>query len=86
MVKSNFKQIDLLRERRNSDYFLVEPSFIDKKKYINKYNETLLWAHRDLNPEPADYESVALTNWAMGPKFQLKFQFMRKLNKDLLSK
>ncbi len=22
----------------------------------------LLWAHRDLNPEPADYESVALTN------------------------
>ena len=31
-------------------------------KYINKYNETLLWAHRDLNPEPADYESVALTN------------------------
>ncbi len=36
MVKSNFKQIDLLRKRRDSDYFLVEPNFIDKKKYIKK--------------------------------------------------
>ena len=36
MVRSNFKQIDLLRNRRNSNYFLVEPSFINKKKYIKK--------------------------------------------------
>ena len=36
MVKSNLKQIDLLRERRNSDYFLVEPNFINKRKYIKK--------------------------------------------------
>ena len=36
MVRSNFKQIDLLRKRRNSNYFLVEPSFINKKKYIKK--------------------------------------------------
>ena len=36
MVKANFKQIDLLRKRRESNYFLVEPNYIDKKKYINK--------------------------------------------------
>jgi Tfp pilus assembly protein PilN len=36
MVKENFKQIDLLRKRRDSNYFLVEPNFIDKKKFINK--------------------------------------------------
>ena len=36
MVKGNFKQIDLLRERRDSDYFLVEPNFINKRKYIKK--------------------------------------------------
>ena len=35
MKKGNFKQIDLLRKRRNSD-FLIEPYFIDKKKYIKK--------------------------------------------------
>ena len=35
MVKSNLKQIDLLRKRRDSDYFLVEPDFINKRKYIN---------------------------------------------------
>ena len=36
MKKGNFKQIDLLRKRRDSNYFLVEPNFIDKKKFINK--------------------------------------------------
>ena len=36
MVKESFKQIDLLRERRDSDFFLVEPNFIDKQKYIKK--------------------------------------------------
>ena len=36
MVKNNLKQIDLLRERRDSDYFLVEPNFINKRKYIKK--------------------------------------------------
>tara|TARA_A100001035_G_scaffold273674_1_gene264533 strand:- start:106 stop:804 length:699 start_codon:yes stop_codon:yes gene_type:complete len=36
MVKSNLKQIDLLRERRDSDYFLVDPNFINKRKYIKK--------------------------------------------------
>ena len=36
MVKGNFKQIDLLRKRRDSNYFLVEPDFINKRKYINK--------------------------------------------------
>ena len=36
MVKGSLKQIDLLRKRRNSNYFLVEPNFIDKKKYIKK--------------------------------------------------
>ena len=36
MVKRNFRQIDLLRKRRDSNYFLVEPNFIDKKKFINK--------------------------------------------------
>ena len=36
MVKSSFKQIDLLRQRRDSNYFLVEPNFINKKKFIKK--------------------------------------------------
>ena len=36
MVKANFKQIDLLRKRRDSNYFLVEPNYIDKKKYLMK--------------------------------------------------
>ncbi len=36
MVKESFKQIDLLRNRRDSNYFLVEPDFINKRKYINR--------------------------------------------------
>ena len=36
MVKGSLKQIDLLRKRRDSNFFLVEPNFIDKKKYIKK--------------------------------------------------
>ena len=36
MVKESFKQIDLLRKRRDSNYFLVEPDFINKRKYINR--------------------------------------------------
>ena len=35
MKKANFKQIDLLRKRRDSNY-LIEPYFIDKRKYIKK--------------------------------------------------
>ena len=35
MVKSNFKQIDLLRKRRDSNY-LLDPYFIDNKKYYKK--------------------------------------------------
>ena len=35
MVKSNFKQIDLLRKRRKANNFL-EPYFVDTKKYIKK--------------------------------------------------
>ena len=35
MVKGNFKQIDLLRERRDKSYF-ADPYFIDNKKYIKK--------------------------------------------------
>ena len=26
------------------------------------------WAHLDLNQGPSDYESDALTSWAIGPK------------------
>ena len=29
------------------------------------------WAHQDLNLGPKDYESSALTNWAMGPMSSL---------------
>ena len=36
MVKGSLKQIDLLRKRRDSNFFLVEPNFIDQKKYIKK--------------------------------------------------
>ena len=35
MVKSNFKQIDLLRKRRNTNGIL-DPYFVDTKKYIKK--------------------------------------------------
>ena len=35
MDKVNFKQIDLLRKRRSSDY-LIDPYFIDNQKYIKK--------------------------------------------------
>ena len=35
MKKGKFKQIDLLRKRRDSNY-LVEPYFIDNRKYIKK--------------------------------------------------
>ncbi len=35
MVKANFKQIDLLRKRRDTNT-LLEPYFIDNKKYIKK--------------------------------------------------
>ena len=35
MVKGNLKKIDLLRKRRDVDYF-AEPYFIDTKKYIKK--------------------------------------------------
>ena len=35
MVKAKFKQIDLLRKRRDSN-FILEPYFIDNKKYIKK--------------------------------------------------
>ena len=36
MVKESFKQIDLLRKRRDFDFFLVEPNFIDKQRYIKR--------------------------------------------------
>ena len=35
MVKSNFKQIDLLRKRRKSSN-LLDPYFVDTKKYIKR--------------------------------------------------
>ena len=35
MIKGNFKQIDLLRKRRESND-LTDPYFIDTKKYIKK--------------------------------------------------
>jgi len=35
MKKGNFKQIDLLRKRRDSNY-LIEPYFFDNRKYIKK--------------------------------------------------
>ena len=35
MVKGNLKQIDLLRKRRNTNY-LVDPYFIENKKYIKQ--------------------------------------------------
>ena len=35
------------------------------------YRRVLVWALRDSNPGPIDYESTALTNWAKGPKYQM---------------
>ena len=37
-------------------------ALINRKNKIKNLFLIILWAHRDLNPEPADYESVALTN------------------------
>ena len=39
------------------------------KKPISNWSAFTWWAHRDLNPRPSDYESDALTNWAIGPEF-----------------
>ncbi len=35
MIKNNFKQIDLLRNRRD-EYLLLKPNFIDTRRYIKK--------------------------------------------------
>ena len=32
------------------------------------------WAHLDSNQGPPDYESGALTNWAIGPEYCLNIQ------------
>ena len=39
------------------------------------------WAFLDSNQGPIDYESTALTDWAMGPKFYL---FLNNLGKKIL--
>ena len=33
------------------------------------YERIIWWAHQDSNLGPIDYESTALTNWAMGPQY-----------------
>ena len=46
------------------------------------------WSHKDLNLGPPDYESGALTNWAMGPKIYNIYAFFKadaKLRKYLIS-
>ena len=45
---------------------------------------THLWAHRDLNPEPADYESVALPIelWALYIVFFLCQVYLILINYD----
>ena len=40
---------------------------ITKKPLV--YRRVLVWALRDSNPGPTDYESAALTNWAKGPYY-----------------
>ena len=34
-----------------------------------------LWSHLESNQAPTDYESVALTEWAIGPMFFLSYLF-----------
>ena len=48
-----------------SDYIWI----ILKTKNPSVYRRVLMWALRDLNPGPTDYESAALTNWAKGPYY-----------------
>ena len=44
-----------------------------------------LWAHLESNQAPTDYESVALTEWAIGPLFLgsaniIRFPFFAELH------
>ena len=53
------------KTRSDGTYLSNLPHFTRLKPYLmgsrsRKYNT--LWAHRDLNPGPTDYESAALTN------------------------
>ena len=45
--------------------FLLHPQYY--MGYPKSADEITLWSHKDLNLGPTDYESVALTNCAMGP-------------------
>ena len=38
----------------------------------------IMWAHLDSNQGPPDYESGALTNWAIGPAFLKRLQLVFK--------
>ena len=50
---------------RPMNYLRPSPLFpCPNYHYVNE-----LWSHMGLNHEPLDYESIALTNYAMGPKF-----------------
>ena len=49
MVKVNFKQIDLLRNRRESNY-LADPYFIDTNKYIKNTIEKCPEHNKSLHP------------------------------------
>ena len=54
-----------------SPYSISRIPFWFKMKKASKHLilKLFLWAQMDLNHRPSDYESDALTNWAMGPKF-----------------
>ena len=40
----------------------------------------VLWAQRGMIPRPSDYESAALTNWAMGPTYKERVVIVLLIN------
>lgn len=43
----------------------------------------MLWGHRGSNPGPADYESAALTDWAIAPKRRSNRRFKDMLHQAI---
>ena len=85
MKKGNFKQIDLLRKRRDSNY-LIEPYFIDKRKYIKKgiFSGSILIIISLILVIPIIFRTMFLENKKTKIKiFSDEYDFLdKKLNKE----
>src|SRR5690606_14219523 len=53
-----------------ADFLRYSFSLLILKGYLIESPRREWWAQQDLNLRPIDYESTALTNWAIGPRVQ----------------